>query len=1070
VKIERLEVSGLRSHRGNPPTCLDLSDKRLVAIVGHTGAGKSSLLEAITFALFGEATYGGRAYEELSSDGRSEISVQMAFTVGDERYQMVRTVRPNRNGVFGAKATWLRRIDEEGTTLTHTEGVRNVDRAISNLLGGMSREQFCQAVLLAQNRFAALLEADPRERDALLDTLLGLSALHDARKALQATRKAAQENVVRLTFRRETLPPDPAAEARRAKLRASAMSTIAEEAEEGARELSELSTKAAALTKDADDLEKAAVMRTTRGGSDGLAGLGDAAADLEELIRSDERLLGVQKVSNEALEAAQSRLTNATTNLAAVEQEHGQLGRHQIIAERLKQLSDLLAEKPGHEKTASDSEAAVSNLQGELEQASSAAAIGMTSAERQREAEQSVLKTATAAATALASAERVVELADDAVKRMLPQTDLVESAFRDLGLCETEVAEAGRALEPVAEQRDRTRRALEYARRSEAAATAAHDCQPGDDCPVCDRRLPQGWEPPVSGQLDSAQEAVNAAEHVFDKASQDHRNATEKRAGAVSRLRTALSGVAATHLELVKLAEARELALVPSPDSELEPPKADPAQLKSAVAAIKTLRVQMGHWCHTLRETLAPLRQARDAAQEVLTQTSQDLAAAETALAEADRVVNDINNALASATSAHGAAVRTLQDSENRLLSTLSGVDDRWRSMIDLAEAQTLLAASTTLAADQEEVDAAARERELAEDELRTHDRAIQTLASQRAIEVTAPLGAVVHRLVTLADVVNDLAVRLGMSESESIEKSASPAALAQATKRLESKAKKAKEEADARTAELRLQVEALVVPAAEVVSSLVALISEVDPTGAEIGEAPDPEDPLGTGTRDRVQRIVGGAGQLAKEAIAAATQAKKGVTTAKELDKRIEALTTWRSDLDGAIDVLKKDNFPTWARTVRIADLVDTSSEILSQMTSSRYRFDSALRISDEVAGIVRKASTLSGGEKFEASLALALGVSEIAGRSGVRIDTLFLDEGFAGLDQSHLNRALDALENEVEAGRCIVLITHIGSVADRIQDVLLVQPDGVGGSTMRWLNDEERFELGADLDLAIP
>jgi exonuclease SbcC len=81
-----------------------------------------------------------------------------------------------------------------------------------------------------------------------------------------------------------------------------------------------------------------------------------------------------------------------------------------------------------------------------------------------------------------------------------------------------------------------------------------------------------------------------------------------------------------------------------------------------------------------------------------------------------------------------------------------------------------------------------------------------------------------------------------------------------------------------------------------------------------------------------------------------------------------------------------------------------------------------------------------------------------------------LFLDEGFAGLDQQNLDRALDALEREVEQGRRIVLITHIGAVADRIKDVLYIEPDGVGGSKARWLNEEERFELGADLDLAHP
>ena len=120
MKIEQLEVSGLRSHRGNPPTYLDLSDKRLVAIVGHTGAGKSSLLEAITFVLFGEATYGGKAYEELSTDGRSEMSVQMIFTIGDERYQIVRTVRPDIHGEFMNKVVCLRRVDDADNVLTHT--------------------------------------------------------------------------------------------------------------------------------------------------------------------------------------------------------------------------------------------------------------------------------------------------------------------------------------------------------------------------------------------------------------------------------------------------------------------------------------------------------------------------------------------------------------------------------------------------------------------------------------------------------------------------------------------------------------------------------------------------------------------------------------------------------------------------------------------------------------------------------------------------------------------------------------------------------------------------------------
>lgn len=60
------------------------------------------------------------------------------------------------------------------------------------------------------------------------------------------------------------------------------------------------------------------------------------------------------------------------------------------------------------------------------------------------------------------------------------------------------------------------------------------------------------------------------------------------------------------------------------------------------------------------------------------------------------------------------------------------------------------------------------------------------------------------------------------------------------------------------------------------------------------------------------------------------------------------------------------------------------------------------------------------------------------------------------------------DAIDTEVGQGRRVVLITHIGAVVDRILDVLFIDPDGMGGSRARWLDQEERFDLGADLHLA--
>jgi exonuclease SbcC len=268
------------------------------------------------------------------------------------------------------------------------------------------------------------------------------------------------------------------------------------------------------------------------------------------------------------------------------------------------------------------------------------------------------------------------------------------------------------------------------------------------------------------------------------------------------------------------------------------------------------------------------------------------------------------------------------------------------------------------------------------------------------------------------------------------------------------------------KVSQLKARSTALSGPAKSAIESLVESQRKADPDGT-IAIHPDPAAPLAPETVKAVEQLVGAAERASNEAASEVQRAESDKVQASDLDERLVALAAWNADLVGAAEILKKDRFPTFARDERITELVQTSSDLLSQMTGGRYRFDPHLRISDEVAGIVRSASTLSGGEKFEAALALALGVAEVAGRSGIRFDTLFLDEGFAGLDQANLDRALDALESEVEAGRCIVLITHIGAVADRIKDVLLVEPDGSGGSKTRWLNEEERYELGADLDL---
>ena len=111
-------------------------------------------------------------------------------------------------------------------------------------------------------------------------------------------------------------------------------------------------------------------------------------------------------------------------------------------------------------------------------------------------------------------------------------------------------------------------------------------------------------------------------------------------------------------------------------------------------------------------------------------------------------------------------------------------------------------------------------------------------------------------------------------------------------------------------------------------------------------------------------------------------------------------------------------------------------------------------LVVFDEYTGQERAARTLSGGESFLASLALALGLADVvqAHAGGVHLETLFVDEGFGSLDAESLDLALRALEALEEGGRLVGVISHVGELKERIDVRLEVSPS-VRGSTARFV-----------------
>jgi len=173
------------------------------------------------------------------------------------------------------------------------------------------------------------------------------------------------------------------------------------------------------------------------------------------------------------------------------------------------------------------------------------------------------------------------------------------------------------------------------------------------------------------------------------------------------------------------------------------------------------------------------------------------------------------------------------------------------------------------------------------------------------------------------------------------------------------------------------------------------------------------------------------------------------------EIEKQQQEARRWRqlADLIGSADGKK---FSEFAQGLTLARLVDLANRHLHRFTD-RYRISRNpqehldLLITDHYqADNVRSMNSLSGGESFLVSLALALGLSELAGRK-TQIDTLFIDEGFGTLDPDTLDVALSALETLQGTGKTIGIISHVEALKERVSTQINVRRGAGGVSTLQ-------------------
>ncbi|MFW0797457.1 SMC family ATPase [Gordonia sp. CPCC 205515] len=177
-------------------------------------------------------------------------------------------------------------------------------------------------------------------------------------------------------------------------------------------------------------------------------------------------------------------------------------------------------------------------------------------------------------------------------------------------------------------------------------------------------------------------------------------------------------------------------------------------------------------------------------------------------------------------------------------------------------------------------------------------------------------------------------------------------------------------------------------------------------------------------------------------------------------------------AEINGLADLMagrgqnsRRMSLHSYVLAARLEEVLVAASDRLRQMSSGRYEFvhsDASgprgrrggleIEVRDEYTGAVRSTTTLSGGETFFASLALALGLSDVvAAESGGRVlDTMFIDEGFGTLDPEALDLVMGVLDELRTGGRVVGVVSHVDELRARIPAQLQVQR-GENGSTIR-------------------
>ena len=952
-----------------------LAGHGIFAITGPTGAGKSTIFDALVYALYGKLP-GFRTEGTIRSHFASEevlTTVRLRFGVAGAIYEVERSpeqLRPKRRGAGFTRqpaTVVLRREGVEGAT-QGTEAEAQILQLV-----GLTKDQFERVVLLPQGRFEAVLKADTRERSELLRTLFPveryrrftLAARREAderRSALDEARQRGAERLQRLHEALDALeaqlglpePEAPATVAERLGIAQTAVETLgrhrvelerrATEAQRAVEAAEFQAAQVEALRRDraaAEGFEAEELLEVERRHAlDAAQALEQARPNLEANRRAREAATGSANDLAQALGTARSAglelgdpvdpeairaLAAATQRLATQADQASQ--RHAALLERQALVDAATA---AHADAAESLEAA--------QAAAAAMAAELAPMEEQRRQLEPLARGALADQREL----ELAQLALEAARRGAELTEAVTQFTEQATDAEAQVALAERTMEE-----------LRQAAARQLASSVAGTLVEGLPCPVCgsiEHPSPAQAVGDVTSQLAAAGERLEAARAAARAA----RGAADRALGNLE----ALSGV---------------------PDLGVAAERAEQAQ-RTAEAS------QRAH--QELEELIERLEQRREAA----------VAAA--AAVEA--------HALKAATSSAALGQdRKYLDDERERFSAEFGPPETFSSQ------------------------AAARWREV---ELLTN----LAEAAERAARDAELLAVTEGLLVGLLE-------RFAVEQVSQLEGQLwDPAELAAELAALEA------------AAEHRRIVRARLRAAAE------AGVGDVDP----------PLDDLRAVALDRRGEADLVAGHHAAQR-AALDQVARDLEALEAFDLDLPRL---QARFEVAQEVAERCagrgagsriTLEDWVLGEHLRAVLGHANLRLATMSGGRYelcqdlegedrrhRQGLDLAVRDAYTGSVRSARTLSGGESFEAALALALGLADVvaAGSTAV-LGALFVDEGFGSLDPEALDRVLEVLGRLQDGRRVVGVISHVPELKAAIASGVVVEATARGSSfTVRY------------------